>query len=59
MKAPKTHVKTLKIINIFTTRPDTLFGASFVGLAPDHLISNELAKKDTKVKSFIESCQKI
>ena len=52
------NVKTLKIINIFTTRPDTLFGASFVGLAPDHLISNELAKKDTKVKSFIESCQK-
>ena len=52
------NVKTLKIINIFTTRPDTLFGASFVGLAPDHLISNELAKKDTKIKSFIESCQK-
>jgi len=52
------NLQPLKIIEVFTTRPDTLFGASFIGLAPEHPISKELAKKETKIKIFIESCQK-
>ena len=29
-------------ITVYTTRPDTLMGASFVGISPDHPISKEL-----------------
>ncbi|MBA5778921.1 leucine--tRNA ligase [Stappia sp. F7233] len=46
-------------LEIFTTRPDTLFGASFMGLSPDHPISRALGEKDPKLAAFIEECQKI
>ena len=36
-------------LEIFTTRPDTLFGCSFMGLAPDHPISAELAATNPAV----------
>ena len=57
-KTNNKNSQSLKIIEIFTTRPDTLFGASFIGLAPEHPISKNLAKKEEKIKKFIESCQK-
>ena len=41
-------------INIFSTRPDTIFGATFCALAPNHPLSLELAKKDAKLKKFID-----
>ena len=40
-------------IEVFTTRPDTLFGASFVALAPDHPITKALAESNPAVKDFI------
>src|SRR5665213_1112225 len=42
----------------FTTRPDTLFGASFVALSPDHPLTQELAKSDLKLQDFIAECRK-
>jgi leucyl-tRNA synthetase len=36
-------------LDVFTTRPDTLFGASFVALSPDHPLAQELAAKDEKL----------
>jgi leucyl-tRNA synthetase len=45
-------------LNVFTTRPDTLFGASFVALSPDHPLTQELAKKDPKLQAFIAECRK-
>ncbi len=45
-------------IEVFTTRPDTLFGASFIALAPSHPISIDLSTKDSNVKSFIEECNR-
>lgn len=43
-------------IEVYTTRPDTLFGASFVGIAPNHPIAEGLAKTNSAVAAFIEEC---
>ena len=45
-------------IKVFTTRPDTIFGASFIGLSPDHEISKKLSESSKEIKEFIESCKK-
>ena len=47
-----------KDLKVFTTRPDTIFGVSFLGISPHHEISKSLAKKDKSVASFLESCAK-
>ena len=47
-----------KFIEVFTTRPDTLFGTSFVALSAEHPISKEYSKKNEKVQSFINECKK-
>ena len=46
-----------KEIEVYTTRPDTLFGASFVALAPDHPMSEELAGGKDGFDDFIKTCQ--
>jgi len=46
-------------IEVYTTRPDTLMGASFVALSPDHPLVKALAAKDTAVAAFVEECRKI
>jgi leucyl-tRNA synthetase len=43
-------------VEVFTTRPDTLFGASFIALAPDHPLSAELARGDTELAAFVAEC---
>lgn len=45
-------------IRIFTTRPDTLFGASFIAISPDHELAQELAKTNVAVRDFISECKK-
>src|SRR6201990_110770 len=45
-------------LDVFATRPDTLFGASFVALSPDHPLTQELAKSDLKLQDFIAECRK-
>lgn len=46
-------------LEVFTTRPDTLYGASFCALAPNHPLSEELAKADPALQEFIAECQKV
>src|ERR1700754_4668395 len=46
-------------LDAFTTRPDTLFGASFVALSPEHPLAQQLAKTDEKLAAFIEECRHI
>ena len=45
------------VMEVFTTRPDTLFGASLLGLALDHPLSKAIAGRDAKAAEFIAECQ--
>mgnify|MGYP001023683059 FL=1 len=49
-----------KILTVFTTRPDTLFGATFLVLAPEHPLVGELINDDTReaVESYISEAIK-
>jgi leucyl-tRNA synthetase len=46
-------------IEVFTTRPDTLFGASFLALSPHHPLAQDLAEKDPKLAEFIAECDRL
>ncbi|MCC5991332.1 MAG: leucine--tRNA ligase [Rhodobacteraceae bacterium] len=46
-------------IEVYTTRPDTLMGASFVGVSPDHPLAKHLERHDPKVAAFVAECRKI
>ncbi len=46
-------------VEVFTTRHDTLFGASFVAISPDHPIAKAVAAKNAKAAAFIDECKKI
>ena len=44
-------------IEVFTTRPDTIFGASFVAVAPDHSIAHAIASENPEAAAFIADCK--
>ena len=46
-------------ISVFTTRPDTLFGASFIALSPDHPLTVRLAEVSPALEQFRKDCSKI
>jgi leucyl-tRNA synthetase len=45
-------------VEVFTTRPDTLFGAKFLALSPDHPLANDAAKTNPALAAFIEECRR-
>ena len=47
-----------KAVKVYTTRPDTLFGASFLALSPDHPLAQHLALKDAELAAFIAECKR-
>ena len=53
-KAPKGH----DVVEVFTTRPDTLFGASFIAIAPDHPLAKAVAAGDAGAAEFIAECKR-
>ena len=46
-------------LEVFTTRPDTLFGASFCALSPNHPLSGALAADNPEIAAFIAECNKM
>jgi leucyl-tRNA synthetase len=46
-------------LEIFTTRPDTLFGASFCAISGDHPIAQDLARNNPALAAFIAECKRI
>ena len=45
-------------IEVYTTRPDTLMGASFVGISPDHPLAKVLEAANPEMAEFIAQCRK-
>ncbi|WP_171236081.1 leucine--tRNA ligase [Ruegeria sp. HKCCA6837] len=45
-------------ITVYTTRPDTLLGASFVGISPDHPIAKQIETENPEVAEFVAECRK-
>lgn len=46
-------------IKVYTTRPDVLFGASFIVLSPEHPISQKLAAENTEIADLIAECARM
>ncbi|MCP4781077.1 MAG: leucine--tRNA ligase [Hyphomicrobium sp.] len=54
-----TAPKGQREVEVYTTRPDTLFGASFVALAPDHPLAQAAAKDNPELAAFCEECRNV
>lgn len=48
---------TEEYLTAFSTRPDTIFGVSFVAISPNHEIALNMSKKDKTIKSFLKKCK--
>ena len=46
-------------LEVYTTRPDTLFGASFCAISPNHPLAEKIAKENAELAAFIEECNKL
>ncbi|WP_133127486.1 leucine--tRNA ligase [Legionella nagasakiensis] len=46
-----------KRLKIYTTRPDTIMGATYLAVAPDHPLAKQAALQNKEVQEFLDSCQ--
>ena len=46
-----------KKIKIYTTRPDTLYGATFIAISSQHNLAKKLSEQDNTIKKFIKECE--
>jgi leucyl-tRNA synthetase len=46
-------------LEIYTTRPDTLFGASFMAISPDHPLAKKAAETNPELAAFAEECRRM
>ncbi|HEU0221858.1 MAG TPA: class I tRNA ligase family protein, partial [Paracoccaceae bacterium] len=46
-------------LEVYTTRPDTLFGASFAAISPDHPLARRLAEDDPALAAFCAECRRL
>ena len=54
----ETPVNGIDRLDVFSTRPDTIFGASFAAIAADHPIALALAQTDADLAAFAEECRR-
>jgi leucyl-tRNA synthetase len=55
---PGTAESDEREVAVYTTRPDTLFGASFLAIAADHPLAKEAAARDAAIEAFCEECRR-
>src|ERR1700756_980084 len=55
---PKTTPADESELEVYTTRPDTLFGAKFMALSPDHPLATAAAKRNPALANFIAECKR-
>jgi len=55
--APRASGRGIEEVEVFTTRPDTIFGASFVAVAADHPLAKAEAEWNLEAAAFIELCK--
>jgi leucyl-tRNA synthetase len=55
---PKTTPGGETELDVFTTRHDTLFGAKFMAISPDHPLAQSAAAKNPALKNFIAECKR-
>ena len=48
-----------EFLKIYTTRPDTLLGATYLAIAPDHPLAKQAGKTNQDIQNFIDECQHI
>lgn len=53
--APEDHSE----LEVYTTRPDTIFGASFMAVAADHPLAQAAAKDNPELQEFIQECRRM
>ena len=46
-------------VEVYTTRPDTLFGMSFLALAPEHPLAAAVAERDPAAAAFVAECRRL
>jgi leucyl-tRNA synthetase len=54
---PSLAGRGISSFDVFTTRPDTIFGASFAAISPDHPIALALAEENAALAAFIAECK--
>tara|TARA_B100000963_G_scaffold316350_1_gene296092 strand:- start:1153 stop:3666 length:2514 start_codon:yes stop_codon:yes gene_type:complete len=48
-----------KKVTVFTTRPDTIFGATFIAISTEHELAIDISEKNNALKKFIKDCQSL
>jgi len=51
-----TPITGIERVTVYTTRPDTLFGMSFLAIAPEHPVATALAEHNAQAAAFIAEC---
>ena len=51
--------KSGDLITVFTTRPDTIFGATFIALSTEHELVSKISKDKKSLTRFINECENI
>jgi leucyl-tRNA synthetase len=55
----QTALKGFDDLEVYTTRPDTLFGASFLAVAADHPLAKAAAERDPQLAEFCDECRRL
>ncbi|MCT7376496.1 leucine--tRNA ligase [Chelativorans salis] len=55
----ETAPESVRELETYTTRPDTIFGASFMAIAADHPLAKKAAEGNPELAAFIEECRRI